>query len=234
MRIVCALGAVLVVSGAAARPAGAAGDNAQADISVHVTPIVTQNVCGNTPDLHSAYMVTDLCPAAGERFGVWILVCNGSDSTGIAGMELGIGYDGAAGSGIDVDGWTLCADLDFASGGSDGQPTWPADGSGNVIVWVYDTNCQITDALPYVPNTVMAIGGMLDVTFYSPDRLDITPRAVSGRAKVAGCDIAEDDITDSFPSHLGSAGFCESGYNACYPGDPVKPTTWGRIKRGYE
>ncbi len=216
--------------------------NFQAAISVHVTPVVTKNVCTtNQPHPTSATMVTDVQDPNGctgglgsSDYSIWILVCNANDSTGIAGMEFGISYDGAATSGIDVQNWSLCGDLDFPSGGSDGQPTWPADGSGNIITWAYDTNCQQTLSEPYVPNTVVAIGGALNVSLYSPDLFSITPRPVSGFLKVANCHRAETNLTGVVPSHAGAASFCTGGsYNPCGAPTPAKETTWGKIKQQY-
>lgn len=68
----------------------------------------------------------------------------------------------------------------------------------------------------------------MDVTVYTPDQLRITPRPVSGLAKVADCNGHETVIAD--PWKLGILGFCEHGLRGCWFADPVQTTTWGRLK----
>lgn len=149
-------------------------------------------------------------------------------------MEFGINYDGLPGSGIDVDSWNMCADLEFPEGdGPGGLPDWPESGTGTIITWNRLTNCQNISSEPYVPHTVVAIAGALNVWGYGPDQLSITPRPVSGFAKVANCRSAEDRIDGMVPSHLGIAGFCLPGYNPCGLPTPVESTTWGRVKQQY-
>ena len=205
-----------------------AGDNQQAAIAVHVGPSVTKLPCQNQPVLTSATMSTQAC-GAGE-YNAWLLVCNGSDSTGVAGAEFGIQYDGLSGSGIDVNQWSLCGDLEFP------QANWPSSGEGTIITFEPSTNCQNTNSEPFVPKTVIAILGVLNVSVYSPDALSIIPRTTQfdTKAKVADCDSAEDDLTLLAPSHLGIAEFCAGpGYNPCGLPTPVEPTTWGAIKGAY-
>ena len=215
----------------------AGGDNDRAAISVHITPIVIKNICDNQPTPTADTMVTewptDCMNPAG--YSIWILVCNASDSTGIAGMEFGIDYDGMVGSGIDVDAWTMCALAEYPEGDGEQGPAldWPAAGTGNIIVWDRLADCQNTLSQEYVPYTVVAIGGVLNVSVYSPDQLSITPRPTSGFAKVANCASAEDRIDGLTPSHLGIGGFCLSGYNPCGLPTPVEQTTWGRVKQQY-
>jgi hypothetical protein len=213
----------------------AGGDNWQAAISVHITPMIQKLPCNTPPSPIAATMVTDVSCTAPEGYSVWILVCNGSDSTGIAGMEFGIDYDGALASGIDVDSWNLCADLEFPEGDGSGGPAadWPEAGTGTIITWDRLLNCQDISSEPYVPHTVVAIGGVLNVWGYGPDQLVITTRPVSGFAKVANCKASEDRIDGMVPSHLGIAGFCLPGYNPCGLPTAVEPTTWGRVKQQY-
>lgn len=202
-------------------------------IAGHITPVISKGHCTTAkPTLTSSQLVVDVqegtC-SSGQEYTVWLFVCSGSDSVGIAGMEFGIDYNPLIGSGggVDVNSTVLCADLQFPS------PAWPDAGSGIIITWDPDTNCQNTLSEPFVPRTVIAIGMAMNVSVYSPDQLFITPRPVSGRAKVADCNAAEYDVTES-PYHtirrLGILGFCAPGWQLCEIGVPVESTTWGRLK----
>jgi len=204
--------------------------NASACISTHIGPSITKLPCDNQPSLNRFNIVTRVDVGVNcldEDWNIWLLVCNGSDSLGIAGMEFGIDYDGALGSGMDVNAYTLCGDLEFPN------PNFPDAGTGNIITWIPQTNCQDQNSEPFVAGSVIAIGGVLNVQLYSPDQLSITPRPVSGFAKVADCNSAETNITGLVPSHLGVAGFCMPGYNPCFAPTPVEDTTWGRLKGKY-
>jgi hypothetical protein len=231
-----------------------AGENAIAGISLHVTDVVFKNPCLNAPVLDGPDDIDTEgwpCPQSAKNlasFSVWLLVCNGSDSLGVAGLECGIEYNGLLGQGIDIDSWTPCGDLEFTSGG------WPAPGSGNIVTWDPVDNCQIESSVPdtVLNHMVIAVAGVFNVTLYGKDEFQITPRPVSGRAKIADCAAVEDDITDAVPSQLGMASFCRGntggggGYNFCerldygamaaaplWRGLPVETTTWGRIKGKY-
>ncbi len=146
----------------------------------------------------------------------WVVVCNGSDVEGVAGVEYGIAYDGATGSGVDVISWTLCADLDFPSGG------YPASGGGNIATWVWSLNCQNTNAqtvgIPPPLGSVIAIVGALRVSLLGQDVMEIIPRPASGTLKIANCNAAADDLTNAIPSRGGIAAFCSNlnkRYNFC-------------------
>ena len=213
-------------------PVARAGNNVQAAIGLHVSSPIQKGVCEAVNDLRVATIVVDTPSAAcapGE-FYVYSFVCNGSTimegvpgGSGVAGMEYGIAYDPT----LTVSSVQLCADLSFP------EPGWPASGTGTITTWNAGGNCQSEPSEPFVPNTVMAIAEAFLVTAVAPGQMYVTPRPITGRAKVADCLFAEDDLTDAIPSHLAVAGFCTWGYNACWPGDPVEPVTWGRLKRAY-
>jgi hypothetical protein len=205
-------------------------DNDQAAITVHLSPIPGgAKACDNAPTVDSKTIVSRLdapnfCNDAGEtEFSVWLLICNGSDSTGIAGAEFGIEY----GPGLLLSTWSRCVDQDFP------ENNWPDSGTGNTVVWSLVTNCQNTNSEPFVPKTVVAIIGHLRAFVYGPEILQITPKPNSGDAKVADCDGAEESIFGQVPSHLGAAGFCYDGYNPCGLPTPVENKTWGAIKSGF-
>jgi hypothetical protein len=198
-----------------------AGDNVQAAIALHITP--ANNGMGCSPAGLTAATVQAETPtlSPGNFYWTYLIVCNGSDSTGIAGLECGIDYPAA----VQVYNWALCADLQFPFGG------WPASGSSNLLTWITTTNCQIDQSEPGVPRSVIAVGGYFYMGAYAPSQMSIIPRPVSGSAKVADCDSAEDDLTFLVPSHLGVAGFGGApGYNPCGAPTPVQQSTWSGIK----
>jgi hypothetical protein len=167
------------------------------------------------------------------------------DTDGVAGVSLGLDYNGDAGRGVDVTAWTLCSDgLEFRSTGPRGE--WPESGGGTRIVWV---TCQKT---VNGSDGVQAVMGALEAYAYSSDRLKITPNRPldSGpELHVANCDGAEAQADSVL--HVGWAGFGNWwGCNPC-PYDcfadagertespeppsgpcpaPARPSTWGRIK----
>ena len=231
-----------------------AGANADAGVSLHITspPVKATNCSTDAPDFKGSggkKIDTKGLPCfqgqTGE-FDVWVLVCNGSDSLGVAGVEFGLEYDGATGSGVDVDRWTLCGDLDFDSGG------FPGSGGGNIVTWVTPENCQATNAelhgggkdsegnsgLQEVPNSVIAIAGVMRVYVWGSDVMEVTARPVSGKLAVANCVAAEDDLTGAVVPRGGIAAFCSNfnGYNFCAGGALAgsQETTWGNIKPLYK
>lgn len=211
-------------------PSVHAADNDQAGIAIHIAPLVTKNICSTAPPI-TAGTVQAFAPGAnGDSYTAYIFVCNGSDSTGVAGAEFGIDYDGNPNIGVDVDGWTLCGDLEFPN------VNWPNANTGTIITWNPGTNCQNTPSEPFVPRTVVALLGAFNVTAYSPDAMMVIPRPISGFAKVADCAGSEDDINRQAqacdPLQLGIASFGNSSaYNPCGLVTMVETTTWGGIKR---
>jgi hypothetical protein len=213
---------LLVVGGSSPVLAGAIND--PASISFHITGVPAKGICNSQPLLTAASINAAECPGSyPSNYTVWALVCNGSDSLGIAGAGFGIEYGGN----VIVNNWTRCADLDFP------QPGWPASVTGNVITWVPTTNCQDETSEPFVPGSVIAVLGAFNVTVYGPDQFASTPRPGVGIAEVADCSAAETVISGLFPSHLGIAGFCTPGYSPCNAPTPVRETSWGRIKNQY-
>jgi hypothetical protein len=226
--------ALVFSAGAAlAAPIGP-GDNGQANLNLHVGPVLAKGAC-EAGKLPCASLVThgDLAtPLVGPFYYVYAVVENGSDSTGIGGVEFGVQYDGAVGSGVDIFDWTLCADLEFPMD----TPAWPASGSGDLITWDGVSNCQKTPSSPKY--SVVAVAGYFYMGAYSNDCLYTTVRPVSGRAKVANCKAFETIIDGKSPSHLGAASFgpappCGMGYRPCGAPTPVQKSTWGTIKSIY-
>jgi hypothetical protein len=253
-----------------------AGNNDQAGVSLHVTkpPTKATRCDADAPSWHKqggrAIDPRGKSCFQGQTgdFDVWVVVCNGSDSIGVAGVEFGINYDGAQFSGIDVSAWRNCGDLEFPQAG------WPDAGTGNIVTWDPDggpnpipggppipPNCQNQPAEFHgggatgtgpgsgggkvgqgqigVPNSVIAIAGVFRVFINGLDQMEVTPRPVTGRLKVADCNAAEDDLTDALVPRGGIAVFCVddsfTGYNYCADGalPAFSETTWGKIKSQY-
>jgi len=217
-----------------------AGENAIAGISLHLTDASGfNNPCKKAlpsfPKGGDSINDAIRCKGATKPndFDVWAVICNGSDSLGVRGGEWGIDYDGALGSGVDVNSWNYCTDgLEFPSDG------WPGAGTGTIVTW---TSCQ--DVAPVAPNgdvlshQVVAVMGVFNVTTYGRSYMYVTPRPVTGFAKVADCGAAEDLISGNIPSQLGIGGFCQGakGYNFCGVKSlaPTTETTWGALKSLY-
>jgi hypothetical protein len=225
-----------------------AGDNENAGISLHITDAgakATPNCDGESPSFFDSAgrpaggrAINDRTNDCGSgqtgSFDVWVLVCNGSDSVGVAGVEFGIEYDSALESGVDVEGWSLCGDLEFRSG------PFPESGGGNVITWEPTFNCQVTNSEERhgveVPRSVIAVAGAFRVSVFGGDQMAIVPRQSSGQLKVADCSAREDDLTNAVKSRAGIAAFCRGrSYNYCRRGvlAGTVETTWGAVKALY-
>ena len=213
--------------------ASAANDNSIAGIALHISPLVTKNQCTDPglAGLTAGTLQTEVFPAACDGltgYTVYMLVCNGSDrdpgfddvGVGVAGMEFGLAY----GPELSVGGVGYCADLSFPN------PSFPNSGTGTVITWDATLNCQDVPSEPFVPQTVIAVGGYVEVYANNPGQLIVTPRPASGAAKVADCNTAE-TVVDA--ARLGVAGFCDVGHNPCDLSTPVEDATWGSIKKQF-
>lgn len=212
-----------------------AADNDQAAIVAHVSPSLSQ-LCtpgqGGSMGLTANALITGVNDGlgcddglAGARWDVWLLVCNGSDSTGVRGAEFGINYTPYNLGGLYVNAWFRCADQDFP------EVAWPGPISGNTVTWS-PLNCQNQNSEPFVPRTVIGVMGRLDTFSYGPDVMAIVPKPNSGRLEVADCSGAQESILGHVPSHAGFAEWCLGpGYNPCGLPTGTEPTTWGRLKK---
>lgn len=200
--------AILALAGSAE-----AGLNSNAVLSFHIAPVVSKNQCEYPlPDCIEATVSAPL-----GTYTVYMIAAAFSDSIGLAGVQVGLDYDGASGSGVDIFNWGLCATYSFP------QPGWPAANTGNTITWDSINACQTNSGVTSVAWFYMQA--------YGADRLALIPRPVDGLFKVADCNAAEEDLTNAFPSHLGYADFGGGdGYNPCSLIVPVRESTWGGIK----
>lgn len=233
-RIVTMVVALALVAGVvgSARAAG----NASAKIMLHGLSVTTKSQCTRTLNVPTAGCtgydngVSNL-PLAGTAFRyLYLLVVNGSQAEGIAGLECGIGRTTTNDdlTGLDIYNWVLCATLEFQTPGT----PWGAPGSGNLITWDSVNKCQVsgTAALGAV-----AVAGYFYCGAYSPECISVTPRPVSGFAKVANCASIEDVVYvgDTAHTFLGRACFGgPGGINPCGRElvVPVENTTWSGVK----
>jgi hypothetical protein len=156
-----------------------------------------------------------------------LCVFNGDAEKGVQGLSCGIDYDGVGGSGVEMWGWTVCADgLEFPY-----RDIWPDAGGGNRITWA---SCQQEE--PGGGGTgVTAVVGFFYVTAYSPDRLSvITNNVDSGpELQVGACDNATSDLLITQAGWVGfSSDGEEKGELPCLDRE-VSDTTWGDVKNKY-
>ncbi len=180
---------------------------------------------------------------------VYLVIARGDTALvpgwGLAGVSCGVYYDNAVGSGVDVFGWTLCADLEFTNGNLTCPPDippceWPISGGGNRITWVMTTNCQQTIA---GSDGVHAVAGAFYLYAYNPDIFYLTHNRnlMIPELAVANCKAN----TDLLPfNRAGQVAFSTDGSALgcnpctepdweCDPPTPVEETTWGKLKTNY-
>jgi hypothetical protein len=162
---------------------------AQARILVHLAPSSTPMPCNLRLDPPSCSEIVTAGGLLPNGYFAYVLVNN----TNVAGVQFGIAYDGVPASGVDVYAWTHCASLQFP------EATWPESGSGILVTWDPQNNCQTSG---------MAVAGYFYVGAYNPDVFRITPRPVDGLAKVASCTAFESVVPET---HLGVARFTVDG-----------------------
>jgi hypothetical protein len=171
---------------------------------------------------------------------VYLVVARAYPEPGIAGISCGIRYNPAPQRGVDMFGWTLCADLEFTNAGSNGE--WPASGGGNRITWSLVDACQRT---VINPDGVHAIAGAFYLYAYSSDTFEVTPNwNLAGGWELAVVDCRLNT------TYLDYCEYCTTGrigfgppddysnydpYNPCAGTTPiaVQRTTWGGIKAKY-
>lgn len=202
---------------------------------LHLRPTTTKNQCvnpgwGSLSDCTTASVNGTVAPG-GPYYYCYILVARG-EIVNVAGVEMGLMYqNGQAGDvndlqGIDIFSWSLCATLEFIT--TNTGNVWPAPGGGNLITWNSLTVCQTGET---------GVVGYFYMGAYTPDKLSLTPRPVSGLATVADCASIETALSAQ------DLGFVQFSADASVPGCnpcnepcipvPVKQLTWGGIKSLY-
>ncbi len=160
---------------------------------------------------------------------VFLCVFKADSGPGISGVQCGLRYDDQIHRGVDIFGWTSCADIEWPQ---DGWPNRAGAGHGNTMVWVRTTNCQRNEP-GGIGDGVTAVAGYFTVTAYSPDRLEI----VDGPGKniqLVDCDGPATTYLET--THLGWVGFSdddsEKGSLPCLK-RVTEESTWGGVKTLY-
>lgn len=148
-------------------------NNEGAKIAAHLVPASHKNRCGGvTPEAFPCNPGSNDSPftVSGSLQTGYDLYLFVVDADSIAAATFAITYNDTAGAGVDADLWTACAD------GTINQPGWPSSGTGTIVTWILDTNCQSTPAAGDHDYGVTALIGVLYVYAYSDDVLSIVPR----------------------------------------------------------
>lgn len=200
----------------AGTPARANG-NDDSRLALHLLPVSPGNACGSAAARPGCGGLLTAGQTEPHEYFAYVLVMKGNATEGIGGLQFGIDYDNAPTRGVDIYYWNSCTTLQFP------MPNWPASGSGNLLTWDPNVQCQRTE--PDGPGTgVVAVAGYFYLGAYSPDVLRLTPRPADGKAKVIDCTTATESLLEGGavhhdPSHLGYASFSVDGsvpgYNPC-------------------
>lgn len=187
---------------------------------------ITPLSCGDSEAVTSGELYVE--------YVAYLGVFNADAQLGVAGLECSLRYDDASRSGVDIDSWTLCADIDYPQDG------WPGtSGDGNRIVWLTTTGCEREEPAG-IGTGVSAIAGFFTMTAYSEDKLQITPwKAPSGSIYVPTCRIADCNGKSNYdiaPENQGYLAFSDDGsakgHLPCTQRIQEK-TTWGTVKELY-
>ncbi|MDZ4805421.1 MAG: FlgD immunoglobulin-like domain containing protein [Candidatus Eisenbacteria bacterium] len=154
-------------------PAPASTWDGKAKLLLHVKALTTKSACtyGKLTDARQANTRGDVY----SYYHVYLLAARG-DSPGVVGVSTGLTYDNGFPSqmydysGVDIYGWTNCADLEFVQSG------WPAPGSGNLLTW---NECQASETV---------VAGYFYVGIYSAAEMSLTSLPSSSSASVMSCD----------------------------------------------
>jgi hypothetical protein len=188
-------------------------------IALHAKEATTKiaTICGSwaPTDLPCSDFVT--AARIGVGYNVYLVAARWDD--GFMGISCGIEYDARVREGVDVFGWSLCADgLEFSN------RDWPASLSGNRIVWIACQDTQLgTDSSH-------ALAGSFYVYAYSSDLFMVTPNMglESGPELILGeCSGPEVDVSwNNRGAVRFSAAGDSLGFNPCSgEGEPPPPPT---------
>ncbi len=206
-------------------PVALAGTQPYARVALHVKAHTTKAslVCTsgspNTQNLPCSEYRTNWIVQ--NNCDVYLVVGHGDPTAGIAGVNCRILYENAGGYGVDVFGWTLCADQEAVGAGTFGN--WPESGGSNTITWNPTTNCQRTEI---GDEGVHAVAGAFYVYAYTADYLTISP--VESAFAIWDCRGGTTSSSYRAPGVLFSTSGYEYGENPCEhsfytPTCPISP-----------
>jgi hypothetical protein len=158
----------------------------------------------------------------------FLLAEPGGNHARVRELRAGVNYQGGAESarrdrrGLDILGWTLCAD---AEAPTIGDRPWPAPGSGNVISW---------DPAEICSQEGPAVAGYFYVAAYAADTLRVVAHPDDAFVTMTRCTGA---VAQLAPERTGFAVWSDGQAVGCNPclgpcptGVAVQPATWSRIK----
>ncbi len=203
--------AAFVLAAALGIPSGpaAAGPNENAKFVLHLVPAKKGKKFNClTPGAKIASEVVTR-GELGEEYIAYVLITDYIPEEGITGLQFGISYDEAEGSGADILGWQHCTLYEWPMDG------WPAANTGNLLTWHQDDDCQ---------RSIPLVVGYFTVTAASADRLKIIPRPVDGLARVAACGLNNVNAPERLDNiKIENLGWVDFGENAGYnPWDPAQ------------
>jgi hypothetical protein len=218
---------------------GGPGDQSRAVVALHVQAHDTKAFgCGSmSQDLPCDRFVREW--PVGSPADVFMVVCMADPVFGVSGVSLGVQYANTAtladGVGVDVLGYTSCADLEYANspdGSADHE--FPYSGGGNRLIWDRTTNCPRQTVKPW---GVQVVACAFYVYAYGPDQFQVDMnRNLATGPEFQIVDCPGPYLSDmQWPEHAGSVGFGQSrsGYSPCTAMVPTVHTTWGRLKNQY-
>ena len=209
-----------VFIGLAAAPGASATVNDNAKIAAHLVPRMPGGTpsCSDapTPACNPGQASLNVQGLPGTDYDMYLVVLDGDAGEGVAGASFGIGY----GSNVYVGDWRLCADLQFPGGPS--GASWPAAGSGNLVTWNPQSNCQNSPAPNDADGGVTVVIGAFYVYAYGSDEFAITRREYAATPDFQVVDCSAEAYNLLYPGHAGRVGFGVdlAGYDPCFGVDP--------------
>ena len=239
-----------VLLGAWAAPglAEAQGTQWETKIGLHLEPVAESNPCVNPAslptqfgcDLPNATSNVNYHGEPGVEYTMYVVVLDVDPDYGIGGVSFGLDWDEAKLSITDL---THCSDLEIPG------TEWPSAGSGNLLMWSGEANCQGQSVDPTDPQCEGAfVAYAMRVYAYDTALVRIVSRedAAKPDLRVMDCQGSESDLltVGLYPTNVGAAAFGEDqGHNPCVctcspkgpPSlsnclTPVEEATWGKIK----
>lgn len=221
--LVLALGLALLIP-TWTRPAAAVPYDDRPKILLHVRPVTTREACqwGDVADCRRVETSAGLSTSTGPFYYVYLLAARGR-MEGIYRVRCGITYQGGSRGGIndrrgvDILGWNLCAEVQFATPGGN---LWPQPNSGSEIYWDRGSECQRGE---------VAVAGYFYVAAYDADTLRVISDPADGTTDIFSCAPGSERLG---PEDLGLVGFGPgAGSPGCNPckedcsGLPPAPNT---------
>ena len=211
-----------------------AQDHRDASIGIYLQEAGSRLTCSRVTPLSCA---DPKAVTAGEVYVDYVAylgVFNADAQLGVLGLECSLRFDDATRSGVDINSWTLCADIDYP------HDEWgQRSGDGNRIVWILsESGCQQEEPAG-IGTGVTAIAGFFTLTAYSEDRLQIAPWKGTDPDHIPSCSIADCNGDANYfiaPENQGYVAFSDDGslkgHLPCTQRIQEK-TTWGTVKDLY-